>query len=214
VHASRSSRWRAYALVLVVALLALTACSDDDDDDSAATSSSSSSTSSTSAPDGSASTTTTGPRESPIATPSEAPKSAAPTGGTALLTDVRVARHNGFDRIVLEFQGDPPGYTVEYTNPPITEDASGEEVELEGSAFLRIRMEPASGVEISGEQPRQTYTGPSRFKPADAAVVEEVVRTGDFEAVLSWVAGLDRRVPFALAALRQPGRLVIDVMDQ
>ncbi|MBW3547299.1 MAG: hypothetical protein KY452_04060 [Actinobacteria bacterium] len=44
----------------------------------------------------------------------------------ALLVDVRVGRHEGFERIVLEFGGDdPPGYRVGYIDPPVHADFSG-----------------------------------------------------------------------------------------
>ena len=37
------------------------------------------------------------------------------------------------------------------------------------------------------------------------------MRTGDFEAVLTWVAGLDERAPFRVLRLAGPHRLVVDV---
>jgi hypothetical protein len=40
--------------------------------------------------------------------------------------------------------------------------------------------------------------------------VREVVRTGDFEAVLTWAIGVNGRTPFAVTTLREPDRLVID----
>jgi hypothetical protein len=40
--------------------------------------------------------------------------------------------------------------------------------------------------------------------------VREVVRTGDFEAVLSWAVGLDDRVDFRVLTLDGPPRLVVD----
>ena len=33
---------------------------------------------------------------------------------TALLTDVRAARHEGYDRVVFEFRNAVPGYDVRY----------------------------------------------------------------------------------------------------
>ncbi|MBW3557384.1 MAG: hypothetical protein KY454_10675, partial [Actinobacteria bacterium] len=63
-----------------------------------------------------------------------------PEGDTALLVDVRVGRHKGFERIVLEFEGDdPPGYRVGYIDPPVRADGSGHVVELAGDAFLEVR---------------------------------------------------------------------------
>ena len=69
----------------------------------------------------------------------------------------------------------------------------------------------ASGVDLSGETYVETYTGSARIGPSDAASIVELVRTGDFDAVLTWNAGLDAEAPFAVGTLQDPPRLVIDV---
>jgi hypothetical protein len=135
------------------------------------------------------------------------------SGEVALLVEVRTGVHEGFDRIVLEFEGeDPPSYRVRYVDPPVREDGSGNEVEVEGSAFLEMHLAPAAGVDLSGdgEEFEQTYTGPTRLSPG-GRVVRELVRTGDFEANLTWVAGVDRRSGFDVSVLTSPLRLVVDV---
>jgi hypothetical protein len=142
------------------------------------------------------------------------PESGSAQGGSglALLTAVRVGGHEGFDRVVFQFlPGPTPGYRVRYVQPPIIEDPSGRTVRVAGTAFLSIRMEPASGFDLTG--PRgQVYTGPSRIDGSSAGgdVVEEVVLTGDFEAVMNWVIGLDGRAPFRVLRLSGPPRLVVD----
>jgi hypothetical protein len=139
-----------------------------------------------------------------------------PFGGTgvALLTDVRVAGQPGFDRIVLEFSGDAePGYRVAYQEPPIVQDGSGDPIDVDGEAFLVVHVTPASGVDMSGtgdDGYTLTYEGPNRVT-GDTGVVSEFVRTGDFEANLTWVAGLRSRAPFAVTVLTDPLRLVIDI---
>lgn len=159
------------------------------------------------------------PATEPVGTPGTGPVQAgdfpAVTGPTAHLTDVRTARHDGFDRVVLEFAGTAaPGYRVAYVEPPITEDGSGAEVPVPGAAFLEVRAAPASGVDLSGDEPRETYTGPDRVAPTDGGVVTEVVRTGDFEGQLAWTIGLQQRVPFGVAVLEEPTRLVVDVYHE
>lgn len=131
--------------------------------------------------------------------------------GTAqgLLTDVRVARQEGFDRVVFEFDGGMPGYRVAYIERPVLEDGSGDEVEVSGAAVLEVRMEPAAGFNIVGERPEPSYKGPYRVR-GDTAIVGEVVRIGDFEAVLTWAVGLEEKVPFLVTALEDPHRLVVD----
>lgn len=136
-----------------------------------------------------------------------------PSGGgeVALLTAVRVGGHEGFDRVVLEFDGgDVPAYRVSYVDPPIVEDGSGHEVAVAGGAFLELRLTPASGVDLSGEDYEVVYEGPDRVTGATSTVTE-VVRTGDFEANLAWVVGLEHRAPFAVTVLAEPLRLVVDV---
>jgi hypothetical protein len=129
---------------------------------------------------------------------------------TALLTDVRAARQEGFDRVVFEFANGVPGYDVGYVERPIVADGSGDEVAVEGAAVLRVRMEPALDADLTQESAPRTYTGPNRFSPGTAAVVE-LVGAGGFEAVLTWAVGIDGERPFRVTTLSNPPRIVIDV---
>lgn len=138
------------------------------------------------------------------------PKSAVSAGGEIThLTDVRVARHEGFDRIVFSFAGELPGYTIEYVKPPILSDGAGEPVAVAGRHFVQARMNPASGVDLSDPELRVVYTGPARVS-GDTAIVREVVRTGDFEAYLTWAVGLEDKVDFRVSKLSNPSRLALD----
>jgi len=129
----------------------------------------------------------------------------------AHLTDVRAGSHEGFDRIVFEFEGDAvPGYAVEYRDPPFHEPGSGNEVAVTGEAFLYLRFEPARTAELEGEEVRVTYGGPRRFTPEGSALTE-VVMLGDFEALLEWTVGLEGERPFKVSTLTGPPRVVIDV---
>ena len=136
------------------------------------------------------------------------------TGEPSLLTDVRVAGQETFDRVVLEFAEDVPEHRVEYVEPPITRDGSGAPVDIAGEAFLQITAQSASGVDLSGDQPRPTYDGPARFDPPYAEVIAEAVRTGDFEGVLTWTVGLEERVPYGVVTLEEPPRLVVDIRHE
>jgi hypothetical protein len=149
----------------------------------------------------------------PMTGASTTPVSVAPTAGAgvALLTDVRAARHEGFDRVVFEFAPTSavPGYEVRYSERPVLEDGSGREVSVAGAFVVTVRMTPASGVDLSGAEARPTYTGPDRLRPGTPEVTE-IVRTGDFEAQLTWAIGLADRVDFRVLALASPPRLVVD----
>jgi hypothetical protein len=128
---------------------------------------------------------------------------------TALLTDVRAARHEGFDRVVFEFRGALPGYDVRYVSRPVRADGSGKVVRVAGDHVVRIRMENALDADLSRPTAPRTYTGPSRLAPGTPEVVE-LARTGGFEGVLTWAAGLQDRVDFRVTTLTAPARLVVD----
>jgi len=128
----------------------------------------------------------------------------------ALLTHVRAARHEGYDRVVFEFRNVAPGYDVRYVQKPVHADGSGAEVPVEGGAVLLVRMEPALDADLTQESAPRTYLGPQRFSP-DTAAIEELVRTGGFEAVLTWAVGVDEKRPFKVTRLESPARIVIDV---
>lgn len=194
-------------MIAAVAAVALSGCSGSDEDAEPATTSVGTTTSS-------GTTGTTG-METGSALPDA---STRPVSGesasaeTALLERVAVGRNDGFDRVVFQFRNGVPGYRVEYVRPPISEDGSGNRIEVEGNAFVIVRMEPASGFDLSVPEGELVYKGPRRLSGNDAgtSTIEEVVRNGDFEAVLSWAVGLDERVPFRVLVLDSPSRLVVD----
>jgi hypothetical protein len=141
------------------------------------------------------------------------PVEGAATGSeTALLERVAIGRHEGFDRVVFQFRDHLPGYRVEYVEPPLKEDGSGNVVQVKGSAFVVVRMEPASGFDLTTGEGVMVYRGPKRIDGAAAgtSIVRELVRTGDFEAVLSWAVGLEERVDFRVRTATSPARLIVD----
>ena len=131
------------------------------------------------------------------------------TGPAMQLTAVRVAHQPGFDRIVFEFAPQAgatahiPAYTVSrQASAKFVKDPSGMPVTMRGSAGLRIVFHGASGA--------TSYTG-SRDLTYSLPVVQEVEQLGDFEAVLSWGAGLSQSSCIRTLELSNPTRLVIDV---
>lgn len=135
-----------------------------------------------------------------------------PGGEIALLERLAVGRHEGFDRVVFEFTNQVPGYRVEYVQPPLKEDGSGNIVPVKGNAVVVVRMELASGFDLTKYEGELVYKGPRRIdgSAAGTSVVQEVVRTGDFEAVLSWAVGLSDRVDFRVRTASSPARLIVD----
>ena len=130
------------------------------------------------------------------------------TATQSLLTGIRVSHQVGFDRVVFDFRGRAPGYRVGYVSRPVLEDASGREVQVAGSAVLRVHLEHASDGDASGHS---TYAGANDLRPDSTTNVVELVRAGGFEAVLTWVMGLKQQAPFRVQTLAGPPRLVVDV---
>jgi hypothetical protein len=131
------------------------------------------------------------------------------SGPAMQLTAVRVAHQTGFDRIVFEFAPQAgatahiPTYTVSrQASAKFVKDPSGLPVTMRGSAGLRIVVHGASGA--------SSYSG-SRDQIVNLPVVQEVEQLGDFEAVLSWGAGLSQAACIRTLELPNPTRLVIDV---
>lgn len=189
------------ALVAPIVMLGGAACGDDNE----------------SGPTSPSSATTTQRPSSPTPTdepfsggtePVEATASASPPLGGALLVNVRVGEHSSFDRITFEFEEGLPGYTVQYVDVPIVADPSGMEVALGGSAFIEVRMEPAAAHDPNTGD--ATYTGATELKPNLVSLVE-AERTGDFEAVLTWVLGVTEKTDFRVLTLQDPPRLVVDI---
>lgn len=128
---------------------------------------------------------------------------------TALLTAVRAARHEGYDRVVFEFANAVPGYDIRYAGGPVRADGSGARVDVEGGQVVIVRMENALDADLSTPEARMTYTGPQRFAPGTPQVAE-LVRVGGFEGVLTWAVGLADRVDYRVTTLDGPPRLVVD----
>lgn len=124
--------------------------------------------------------------------------------GTRYLTDVAVTSTTCSDRVEFTFERGVPGYRIEYTDAQRaqTEDASGRHISVAGSAFLVVRLADAATARSDGSTLSLTYTGPRRLPAGGARHVREVVKTGDFEAVVTWAIGLDATRPFSVSASR------------
>lgn len=132
---------------------------------------------------------------------------------TMYLTGVDIEALECTDRVVFSFQkaAPGPGYNISYEPAASakTEDGSGNPVEIDGSAFLVVRLTPAMTAEIVGEEVKPTYAGPRRITPDGTTFVLEVVKTGDFEAQVTWVIGLNEKRVFTATA--SESELVIEL---
>jgi hypothetical protein len=128
------------------------------------------------------------------------------TPGPGMLIDVRAAGHaEGFDRIVFEFEGEPPDYRVEYVSQAVN-CASGEPVAVIGPALLQVRFSPAQAHTDAGV-PSLNRTDILLDLPS----ILNAVQTCDFEGVVTWVVGLLQDEDFAVIPLEDRLRLAVDV---
>ncbi|MFI9487303.1 hypothetical protein ACIG47_13015 [Promicromonospora sp. NPDC052451] len=141
------------------------------------------------------------------------PDTAEPTGeGETFLsvTDVRVARHDGYDRVVFDLDGTGsgrPGWRVEYVDEA-TDDGSGHAVQVDGDAILRVSL---SGTAAPTDSGVEEFSG-DRIEPEDTESVDKVVYRYWFEGYTTAFLGIDEgERPFRVFLLENPTRVVVDV---
>ena len=208
----------AAALLLSAGMLA--GCGGDDDTESGGTTASSTSTSS------SAESTTTAPTsagggdtddDGPTTDPSPFPANTDPDTATAssgallTVTDMRIGRHDGFDRVVFEFGGTgTPGWDVRYVDAA-TSQGSGAPIDVDGLG------DPAGRAHRRRLPRRHRRRGVLRA----AAGRHPRDRDGHRGGVRRHVRGADRRLrrddrreaPFRVYLLEDPVRVVLEVAD-
>ena len=150
------------------------------------------------------------PAATPSATASRGPSPVTtpvcPEGGSHL-TAIRVGEHQGYDRVVFQFSGTLPAYSVTRVNS-VTEDARGGQLPLAGQTYLRVVFRGATSV---CQQPlRASSSVPSVLTPFYPQLLV-VAKAGDFERVLSFGIGLAGRGGYHVATLSGPYRIVLDV---
>ena len=133
---------------------------------------------------------------------------------TMFLTGVDVNALECSDRVVFGFREDAsqaPGYEIKYEDAShaIFEDTAGNPIEVAGEAFLIVALTPVMTADVSGETTEKTYSGPNRIPGEGSNSVQEVVKTDDFESVVTWVIGLDEQQPFTTKATKS--QLVIEI---
>ena len=125
------------------------------------------------------------------------------TGTTAYLTGASVAVAGCADRVVFRFERNVPSYTVSYRSAAIAqvEDASGKYIPIAGRAYLVVRFRDAltARSDKSGALTK-TYAGKTRIEAIGTHHVRELVKTGDFEAVVTWAIGVDGKRAFTVSS--------------
>jgi hypothetical protein len=133
-----------------------------------------------------------------------------PSGGSGdlLPTGVRVGSHEGYERVVFDFEGTgTPGWRVEYVDEAV-QDPKGDVVDVDGDFTLQVI---ATGVRYPEGDDETGRVAQGSYDAEDADLVEEVHVTGIFEGQNQAFIGLDEQAPFRVFTLTEPARLVVDV---
>ncbi|MGJ6964500.1 AMIN-like domain-containing (lipo)protein [Streptosporangium sp. G11] len=172
----------------------------------------------TPSPGGPVTTAPADPVATPTPTPSAVPAGLLPPTSTKeievdrttatqpIVTGARFAEHRGYDRVVIDLKGELPGYTARWV-PELVQDGSGDRVDVKGGAYLQLTITPAVAHTEAG---KTTWKGGPIFQ-AQLGNVQNVVKIGDFEGVVSVGVVLDRKAPFRVLEQQSPNRLVVDI---
>jgi len=103
-----------------------------------------------------------------------------------------------------------PQVAIRPGTPPFTMDPSGLPLDVAGTAFLVITLHGGTALD---EQYNPTFEGRFDVTPSGSPIVE-VKRVGDFEAVSSWVVGLDGPPCVRILPFDGTSRLVIEIQEE
>jgi hypothetical protein len=124
----------------------------------------------------------------------------------ASLVAVRTGSHEGFDQVVFEFDERVPGYHTEYIDQPVRKCGSGKTTHLAGDGWLEVRMSPVNAHTEEGHP-----TVADRERMPNLPVLSELELTCDFEAVVTWVFGVESPNRYQVLELTSPPRLVVKI---
>jgi len=124
------------------------------------------------------------------------------------LVGIRAAHHPEatptYDRVVFDFTGAVPLIQIQYVKQ-LLGDGAGLPVAITGRAILHLSCSPAQVHSDTGQA-----TAPDCVK-FNLPVLKEVVRAGDFEGVMSYGLGLNKKAEIRVITLVDASRVVIDM---
>ena len=124
-----------------------------------------------------------------------------------LVTGVRVAAHEDFDRVVFDLEGEGvPGWWIDYDDTP-GQQGSGFPIEHGGVTALNVHIDGTPYPFILEREVVDIGT-----VPGAGGVVSDVTSAGIFEARSQFAVGTSGRLPYSVTALENPTRVVIDVL--
>jgi hypothetical protein len=192
----------ALLLSLLTAPVVLTGCGGGDTDEQSA---SATVTESTSAGESTAAGAADAP---PFPANAEPDTADASSDASVTVRDIRVARQDGFDRVVFEVGGaGTPGWDVRYVDTASSQ-GSGDAVDVAGDAVLQVSLTGAGYPYDTGVE---EFSSSGPVSASDAVVVTEVVFDATFEGTTTAFVGTTREAPFRVYLLEDPARVVVEV---
>ena len=193
-------------LSLLTVPVVLTGCADGDTDVE-----SSSATASVTAAESTAAAASTeaGAAEvAPFPANAEPDTADASSGASVTVSDIRVARQDGFDRVVFEVGGDgTPGWDVRYVDTAASQ-GSGDVVDVAGDTVLQVTLTGAGYPYDTGVE---EFSSSGPVSASGTEVVTEVVFDATFEGTTTAFVGTAEKAPFRVYLLENPTRVVVEV---
>jgi hypothetical protein len=152
--------------------------------------------------------------EAATTSPSSFPANAEPDTADAspdarvTVSGIRVAAHDGFDRVVFEAGGTgTPGWDVRYVDRASSQ-GSGEPIDVAGTAVLQVTLTGAGYPYDTGVD---EYSGADPLSASGTRSVTEVAFDGTFEGTTVSFVGTSGKLPFRVYLLDNPVRVVVEV---
>ena len=124
-----------------------------------------------------------------------------------VLTAIRAASHEGFTRVVLEFDGEgSPGVRLAQWSDQALEQGRGLPIEVEGAAVLDLILD---GTPMTATSPKGSYPAGEHTRTGDLDIVSD----GAFEDNTHVVIGAPTERQFQIGFLSNPSRVVVDIRN-
>lgn len=151
-----------------------------------------------------------GTASAPLGSPDSTKKEEQGSPGSQLaVSNVRVGRHDTFDRVVLDFSGEgTPGWFARTTSSP-GQAGSGFPVEFKGATSIDLQV---NGLAMPSELDGGYHD--IGIVPGAGGVVTEVVAGTWFEGQSQFVIGLPQDLPYSIQVIENPTRLVVDILHK
>lgn len=122
-----------------------------------------------------------------------------------IVTGLRVAAHEGYERVVVDLAGPGAGWQARYVDTP-TGQGKGDPIEIAGNAFLQVDVTGVS-IPVTDADYAAYYEGGQQVSGNSVHAIYE----STFEGRAQFIIGVDSVEPFHIFALDNPSRIVIDI---